>query len=58
MEAALELALTQWQYHEELWARNVKNAKSHVLAAIGLVRHTLALAALSRVKRALTYVIC
>ena len=43
MEAALELALTQWQYHEELWARNVKNAKSHVLAAIGLVRHTLAL---------------
>ena len=27
MEAALELALSQWQYHEELWARNVKNAK-------------------------------
>lgn len=28
MEAALELALSQWQYHEELWARNVKNAKN------------------------------
>lgn len=43
MEAALELALSQWLYHEELWARNVKNAKTHVMAAIGLVRHTLAL---------------
>ena len=43
MEAALELALSQWQYHEELWVRNVKNAKAHVLAAIGLVRHTLML---------------
>ncbi|CAH5694347.1 inorganic triphosphatase [Enterobacter cloacae] len=43
MEAALELALLQWQYHEELWVRNVKNAKAHVLAAIGLVRHTLML---------------
>ncbi|WP_432224484.1 inorganic triphosphatase [Enterobacter wuhouensis] len=43
MEAALELALSQWQYHEELWARNVKNAKTHVLAAMGLVRHALAL---------------
>jgi len=42
-EAALELALSQWQYHEELWARNVKNAKTQALAAIGLVRHTLAL---------------
>ena len=40
LEAALELALSQWQYHEELWVRNVKNAKSHVLAAIALVRHT------------------
>lgn len=43
MGAALELALSQWQYHEELWVRNVKNAKAHVLAAIGLVRHTLTL---------------
>lgn len=43
LEAALELALSQWLYHEELWARNVKNAKTHVLAAMGLVRHTLML---------------
>lgn len=43
LEASLELALSQWQYHEELWARGVKNAKASVLAAIGLVRHTLAL---------------
>ncbi|AOT45473.1 inorganic triphosphatase [Enterobacter ludwigii] len=43
MEAALELALSQWLYHEELWVRNVKNAKAHVLAAMSLVRHTLAL---------------
>ncbi len=43
MEAALELALSQWLYHEELWARNVKNAKTHVLAAMGLVRHALML---------------
>ncbi len=42
MEAALELALSQWQYHEELWARNVKMPKQ-VLAAMGLVRHTLTL---------------
>lgn len=43
LEAALELALSQWLYHEELWARKVKNAKAQVLAAIGLVRHTLTL---------------
>lgn len=43
LEASLELALSQWQYHEELWSRGVKGAKAHVLAAIGLVRHTLAL---------------
>lgn len=43
MEAALELALSQWLYHEELWVRNVKNAKAHVLAAMSLVRHTTAL---------------
>ncbi|WP_286808780.1 inorganic triphosphatase [Leclercia sp. UBA2479] len=42
-EAALELALSQWQYHEELWVRGVKDAKADVLAAISLVRHTLAL---------------
>ena len=33
MEAALELALSQWQYHEELWVRGVKGAKAEVLAA-------------------------
>ena len=42
MEAALELALSQWQYHEELWVRNVKTQK-RTSAAIGLVRHTLML---------------
>lgn len=43
MEAALELALSQWQYHEELWLRGHEEAKAPVLAAIGLVRHTLTL---------------
>lgn len=43
MEGALELALSQWQYHEELWVRGMKEAKASVQAAIGLVRHTLAL---------------
>ncbi|MEG1211132.1 MAG: inorganic triphosphatase [Leclercia sp.] len=42
-EASLELALSQWQYHEELWVRGVKGAKSDVLAAIALVRHSLTL---------------
>ncbi len=43
LEAALELALAQWQYHEELWVRGNDAAKEQVLAAIGLVRHTLML---------------
>ncbi|MBJ4955725.1 inorganic triphosphatase [Salmonella enterica subsp. enterica serovar Goldcoast] len=43
LEAALEQALSQWQYHEELWVRGVKGAKAGVLAAIGLVRHVLML---------------
>lgn len=43
LEAALELALSQWQYHEELWVRGVKGAKAEVLAAMGLVRHILML---------------
>ena len=43
LEAALELALAQWQYHEELWVRGNDAAKDQVLAAIGLVRHTLML---------------
>jgi len=42
-EASLELALSQWQYHEELWIRGVKGAKEHVLAAMALVRHSLTL---------------
>lgn len=59
LEAALELALAQWQYHEELWVRGNDAAKEQVLAAISLVRHTLMLfVVLCRVKRALTYVIC
>jgi triphosphatase len=41
LEASLELALSQWQYHEELWVTRCERAKVHVLAAIGLVRHTL-----------------
>lgn len=43
LEASLELALAQWQYHEELWVRGHKAAKADVLAAMGLVRHTLML---------------
>lgn len=43
MEAALELALDHWLYHEELWLRGNEKAKYHVQEAIGLVRHTLAL---------------
>lgn len=43
LEAALELALAQWQYHEELWVRGNKAAKADVLSAMGLVRHTLML---------------
>ncbi|MGY5955355.1 inorganic triphosphatase [Kosakonia sp. BK9b] len=41
--AALELALAQWQYHEELWARGNAKAKQDVLRAIALLRHTLVL---------------
>lgn len=43
LEASLELALAQWQYHEELWVRGNEAAKADVLAAMGLVRHTLTL---------------
>jgi len=42
-EASLELALSQWQYHEELWVRGKKEAKNDVQAAISLVRHSLTL---------------
>mgnify|MGYP002651806515 CR=1 FL=1 len=41
-KAALELALSQWQYHEELWVRGVKGAKAEVLAAnLALAAHRL-----------------
>ena len=43
LEASLELALGQWQYHEELWIRGVSAAKEDVMSAIALVRHALAL---------------
>lgn len=41
--AALELALSQWQYHEELWVRGDIKAKNDVQSAITLVRHILTL---------------
>lgn len=41
--AALERALSQWQYHEELWVRGNNAAKQDVLCAIALIRHTLTL---------------
>ncbi|SUG31425.1 Uncharacterized protein ygiF ORFXE [Salmonella enterica subsp. arizonae] len=41
LEASLELALSQWQYHEELWLRGDESAKKRMLDAIGLVRHAL-----------------
>ncbi|WP_249022722.1 MULTISPECIES: CYTH domain-containing protein [Kluyvera] len=43
MEAALEKALAHWQYHEELWLRGNKKAKTEVVNALGLVRHILTL---------------
>ena len=41
--AALELGLSQWQYHEELWVRGDNRAKADVQSAITLIRHTLML---------------
>nr|WP_318384345.1 inorganic triphosphatase [uncultured Enterobacter sp.] len=43
LEGALELALAQWQYHEELWVRGISAAKEDVMKAIALVRHALML---------------
>lgn len=43
LEASLDLALSQWQYHEELWLRGDESAKEFVLDAMGLVRHVLML---------------
>lgn len=41
--AALELALAQWQYHEELWISGNEEAKQDMLDTIALLRHTLTL---------------
>ncbi|MGB7803340.1 inorganic triphosphatase [Buttiauxella sp.] len=43
LEGSLELALSHWQYHEEVWLRGNGKAKAQVLEAVGLVRHALAL---------------
>lgn len=43
LEGSLEMALEHWLYHEELWVRGSKQAKSAVVNAVGLVRHALAL---------------
>ena len=43
LEGSLELALSHWQYHEELWLRGNGKAKAQVLEAVGLVRYALAL---------------
>ncbi|WMY73787.1 inorganic triphosphatase [Buttiauxella selenatireducens] len=43
LEGSVELALSHWQYHEELWLRGNGKAKAQVLEAVGLVRHALAL---------------
>ncbi len=43
MEAALAMALSHWQYHEELWARGNSDAARQVARGVVLVRHALAL---------------
>lgn len=43
LEGSLELVLSHWQYHEELWLRGNGKAKAQVVEAVGLVRHALAL---------------
>lgn len=43
LEGSLELALSHWQYHEELWLCGNGKAKAQVLEAVGLVRYALAL---------------
>ena len=40
LSEALTLALAHWQYHEELWLRDVPLAKDAVLTAITLIRET------------------
>jgi triphosphatase len=41
MVAAFELALSHWQYHEELWLRGDKHARRSVMEAIALIRQAL-----------------
>lgn len=41
MVAAFELALSHWQYHEELWLRGDRQARRAVMEAIALIRQAL-----------------
>ncbi|AHG19617.1 adenylate cyclase [Chania multitudinisentens RB-25] len=41
MVAAFELALSHWQYHEELWLRGDQQARRAVVEAIALIRQAL-----------------
>lgn len=41
MTASLELALSHWQYHEELWLSGDAQARCSVMEAIALIRQTL-----------------
>ncbi|WON76476.1 inorganic triphosphatase [Serratia sp. UGAL515B_01] len=41
MVAAFELALSHWQYHEELWLRGDKQARRAVIEAVALIRQAL-----------------
>lgn len=43
MQAALTLALKQWQYHEELWLRDEPAARDAILEALETVRQALSL---------------
>ncbi|SFN05559.1 triphosphatase [Izhakiella capsodis] len=43
MQAALQLGLAQWQYHEELWLRGDPEALVEIKKALSLVREALAL---------------
>ena len=41
MIAAFELALSHWQYHEELWLRGDAQARASVIEAVGTIRQAL-----------------
>ncbi|OON41920.1 inorganic triphosphatase [Izhakiella australiensis] len=43
MQAALQLGLAQWQYHEELWLRGNPQALGEIKTALALIREALAL---------------